>query len=324
MIYAVFKWITGIALYWFYRDIRVTGGDRIPTDSPLLIAVNHQNALIDSLIAAWVVPRRITMTAKATLTDNPVVAFLFGILGVVPLRRTSDETRKSGKSSVDRTRNAGAFSEILNVLERRGAVLIFPEGKSHSEAGLEPLKTGLARLALQARDERGIKRIEILPLGLVFEDKGVPATLVGAHVGEPIDMDTWVTSDHVTLTAEIARRLRAVSEEADLPVEEKHTVRQRSDSLKERLITVAATWGRITHRLPVRIARNLAVKRSTDPDEPAMLTIIFGIGLVLITYAVHLTIVGALVHSFWISGLYLAGLLTGVYWAAFEQEPRRY
>ena len=323
MIYSVFKWITGIALYWFYRDIRVTNSDRIPIGSPLLIAVNHQNALVDSLIAGWVVPRQITMTAKATLTENPVVAFLFRILGVVPLRRASDETRESGKPSSDRARNAGAFSEIMNVLDRRGAVLIFPEGKSHSKTGLEPLKTGLARLALQARDERGIKGLQILPLGLVFENKGVPATLVGAHVGEPIDMDTWVTSDHVTLTAEIARRLRVVSEEADLPPEE-HTVRQRRDSLKERLITVAASWGRVTHRFPVRIARNIAVRRSTDPDEPAMLTIIFGIGFVLLTYAVHLTIVGALVHSFWISCLYLAGLLTGVYWAAFEQDPRRY
>jgi len=323
MIYSVFKWITGIALYWFYRDIRVTGRDRIPIGSPLLIAVNHQNALVDSLIAAWVVPRRITMTAKATLTDNPLVAFLFGILGVVPLRRASDETPKSGSTPMDRTRNTGAFTEILNVLHRRGAVLIFPEGKSHSEPGLEPLKTGLARLALQARDERGIKGIKILPLGLVFEDKGVPATIVGAHVGEPIDMDSWAESDHAELTEEVARRLRAVSEEAGLPAEE-HAVSRRKDSLKERLITLAASWGRLTHRLPVRIARNIAVSRSTDPDEPAMLTIIFGIGLVLLTYAIHLTIVGALVRSFWISGLYLASLVSGVYWAAFEQDPRRY
>jgi 1-acyl-sn-glycerol-3-phosphate acyltransferase len=324
MIYSVFKWITGIALYWFYRDIRVTGSGRIPLGSPLLIAVNHQNALVDSLIVAWVVPRRITMTAKATLTENPLIAFLFGILGVVPLRRASDETRKSGNAHVDRARNTGAFTEILNVLDHRGAVLIFPEGKSHSEAGLEPLKTGLARLALQARDERGIKGIKILPLGLVFEDKGVPGTIVGAHVGQPIDMDTWAASDHLVLTEEIARRLREVSEEAGLPAAEEYTARKRQHSLKERLITVAAAWGRLTHRLPVRIARNIAVKRSTDPDEPAMLTIIFGIGLVLLTYAIHLTIIGALVHSFWISCLYLAGLLSGVYWAAFEQDPRRY
>src|SRR2546423_15336899 len=106
MIYSVFKWITGIALYWFYRDIRVTGRGRIPISSPLLVAVNHQNALVDSLIVAWVVPRRITMTAKATLAENPLIAFVFRVLGVVPLRRASDETRKSGNVQTDRARNA--------------------------------------------------------------------------------------------------------------------------------------------------------------------------------------------------------------------------
>jgi hypothetical protein len=68
----------------------------------------------------------------------------------------------------------------------------------------------------------------------------------------------------------------------------------------------------------------MAVRRSTNADEPAMLTILFGIGLVLVTYAVHLTIVGALGHSIWLDLVYLIGLLTGAYWAAFEQHPRRY
>ena len=95
-------------------------------------------------------------------------------------------------------------------------------------------------------------------------------------------------------------------------------------SLKETLIGLAASWGRLTHQLPVRLARRIAVKRSVDADQPAMLTIVFGIGFVLLTYAIHLAIVGMLVHSFWIGCLYLAGLLSGAYWAAFERHPRRY
>jgi 1-acyl-sn-glycerol-3-phosphate acyltransferase len=324
MIYSVLRWINGIALHWFYRDIRITGRERIPARVPLLIAANHQNALVDSLIVAWVVPRRIAMTAKATLTENPLIALLFRILGVVPLRRVSDEAGKSNGSAADRSRNTEAFREILNLLEQRRAVLIFPEGKSHNEVGLEPLKTGLARLALQARDERFIKGVTILPIGLIFEDKGVPGTVVGARIGEPIEMDSWPTTDHLALTEEIAIRLRGVSEEAALPLGEGVDVGQRKDSLKEGLITLAASWGRFTHRFPVRMARNFAVKQSTDADQPAMLTIVFGIGFVLLTYVVHLAVVGMLVHSFWIGGLYLAGLLSGAYWAAFEQHPRRY
>ena len=324
MIYSVLRWINGIALHWFYSDIRITGRERIPASVPLLIAANHQNALVDSLIIAWVVPRRIAMTAKATLTENPLLALLFRILGVVPLRRVSDEAGKSNGSPADRSRNTESFREILNLLKRRRGVLIFPEGKSHNEVGLEPLKTGLARLALRARDERFIKRVMILPIGLIFEDKGVPGTIVGARIGEPIEMDSWPISDHVALTNEIARRLRGVSEEAALPLGDGAGVRQRRDSLKEGLITLAASWGRFTHRFPVRMARSIAVKQSTDADQPAMLTILFGIGFVLLMYGIHLAIVGMLFHSFWIGCLYLAGLLSGAYWAAFERHPRRY
>ena len=324
MIYNGLRWVNGIALHWFYRDIRVTGRHKIPASAPLLIAVNHQNALVDSLIVAWVVPRRIAMTAKATLVRNPLVALVFRVLGVVPLSRVNDEAQKSNGSPADHSRNTGAFREILNLLGQRGAVLIFPEGKSHNEVGLEPLKTSLARLALQARDKRSIKGVTILPLGLVFEDKGVPGTIAGVHVGEPIEMDSWPNTNHVALTEEIARRLRSVSEEAALPLPEGDIVRQSNSSLKEKLITLAASWGRLTHQFPVRIARRIAVKRSTDADQPAMLTIMFGIGFVLLTYAIHLTILGVLIHSFWISSLYLASLLSGAYWAAFEQHPRRY
>jgi hypothetical protein len=64
------------------------------------------------------------------------------------------------------------------------------------------------------------------------------------------------------------------------------------------------------------------MKRSTSADEPAMLTIMFGIGLVLLTYAVHLTIIGAITHSLLIDGVYLGGLLSGAYWAAFQRHPR--
>jgi 1-acyl-sn-glycerol-3-phosphate acyltransferase len=324
MTYRIIKWITGIALHWFYRDIRIVGRDQIPLSGPLLVAVNHQNALVDSLIVGWVIPRRIAMTAKATLVDNPAIAFLFKILNVVPLRRASDEARKPGTTGLDRTRNAGAFREILGLLAGGGAVLIFPEGKSHNESGLEPLKSGMARLALQARDEQGVRGVQILPLGLVFEDKGAPGTVVGARVGIPISVDDWDGKDAAALTEEIALRLRAVSESEGLPAENAAVERLTTGPIKEALIAMSAWWGRLTHQYPIRIARTLALRKSTNADEPAMFTILFGIGFVLLSYVVHLAIIGLLVHSFVIALLYLALLITGAYWAAFEQHPRRY
>ena len=324
MIYNIIRWITGIALHWFYRDIRIVGHEKIPHHGPLLVAVNHQNALVDSLIVGWVMPRRIAMTAKATLVENPVIAFLFRILNVVPLRRASDEPRKPGTRELDRARNAGAFREILGLLGHGGAVLIFPEGKSHNETGLEPLKSGMARLALQARDELGIRGVRIVPIGLVFEDKGSPGSVAGVRVENAISIDDWPGKEPAALTEEIALRLRAVSETAGLPADNSGREQLSTNRIRDTLISITAWWGRLTHQYPIRVARSLAIRRSTNADEPAMFTILFGLGSVLLTYVIHLAIVGLIAHSFLIALLYLVLLITGAYWAAFEQHPRRY
>jgi hypothetical protein len=184
------------------------------------------------------------------------------------------------------------------------------------------LKTGLARLALLARDKDRVRGLKILPLGLVFEDKGAPDSVASAQVGMPIDMDTWSGSDPVKLTEEITDRLRRVSQDAELPTPQRSANQENVGFVRELLISLAAWWGRLTHRAPIRMARSIAVKRSTSADEPAMLTILFGIGLVLLTYAVHLTIVGLLAHSIFAVCLYFVALVNGAYWAAFQRHPR--
>jgi 1-acyl-sn-glycerol-3-phosphate acyltransferase len=324
MIYQILRWISSVALYWFYRDIRVVGFQRIPLHGPLLIAVNHQNALVDSLIVGWLMPRRVTMTAKATLSDNPIVALMFRLLHVVPLRRRRDESVRT--SEPDRARNDQAFEEIIMLLARNGAVLIFPEGKSHNEERLEPLKTGLARLALQARAESTISGLKILPVGLVFEDKGTPGSVVSVQIGEAIEMDRWSGDDCLALTEEVATRLRGVSEgvvsEHALVPRRSTSGGRRSGIIRESLISIAAWWGRTTHRLPIHIARNFAIRRSRDPDQPAMLTILFGISLVVLTYTIQVAVVGILLRSFFVALLYLGSLLCGAYWAAFRQYDR--
>jgi 1-acyl-sn-glycerol-3-phosphate acyltransferase len=52
MICGLLRRITGVALRWFDSDIRIERAEKIPASGPLLIAVNHQNALVDSLIVA--------------------------------------------------------------------------------------------------------------------------------------------------------------------------------------------------------------------------------------------------------------------------------
>jgi 1-acyl-sn-glycerol-3-phosphate acyltransferase len=319
MIYSLLRWFTGVALHWFYSSIQVIGRDRIPTHGPVIIAASHHNALVDALIAGWIAPRRLTVTAKATLMDNAFLAWLFPLVGVVPLRRVSDEQKRNSDGTLDVQRNAGAFDRILDVLASGGCVLIFPEGKSHSDPELAPLKTGVSRIALEARDNRAIHSLQIIPLGLSFEDKGNPGTAVLAEAGEPLLMDEAGDVSVEDLTTMISSRLAAVSLKQPEPSLDRDAVKRRGTI--HPLASPLAAWGELTHRYVINYARDLAVRRSKSPDEPAMLTIIFALVMILASYLVQFAIVAALLNPLW-AALYVATLPFGAYWAAFRYHPQ--
>ena len=195
MLYRLLRWITRVALRWFYRDVEVNGLERIPAEGPVLLAVNHPNALVDALVVGDILPRELVLTAKATLFEHPVLRALFRWVKIIPLRRVTDETKRNPAAAPDAARNVDAFRAILDALADGEAVLIFPEGRSHNEPSLAPLRTGLARIALQARHERGIRGISIVPVGLTFERKWRPRTRIFVHVGDPIALDEWHPRD---------------------------------------------------------------------------------------------------------------------------------
>lgn len=309
--YRLLRWISGVMLHWFYSEIRIEGAECVPRSGPLLVAVNHPNALVDSLIAGWVVPRRLRFTAKATLMTNPALAFVFRILGVVPLRRAADQ---AGSARQNALRSRAAFREIVSTLHAGRSVLIFPEGKSNGDR-LQPLRTGLARIALEAK-RSGVSGLNILPIGLNFEDKSAPGSRVIARIGEPIRVDSWNGISARELTDLLATRLSALSNVVVFAAPPP-TARRRGI-----FIRVVSWWGRTTHEVPVRRARALAVARSNSADEPAMLTMLYGMGLVTAFYAIHLAVVGILTRSVLLSTLYLAALITGAYTTAFEAHRR--
>jgi glycerol-3-phosphate O-acyltransferase/dihydroxyacetone phosphate acyltransferase len=213
MIYALFRAIAGLALRWYYSGIDVEGMERVPRDTPVLLVVNHPNALVDALIVGWILPRRLVLTAKATLFGNPMLAWFLRRVGVVPLRRAKDE--KDSIGIADPHRNADAFRAVHDALRQGRAALIFPEGISHDEPYLAPLRTGAARIALDATRSAGIRDLQVIPIGLNFERKEKLRSRVLVQVGEPIVMEVWTPNDeHAAvdeMMGEIEARLRAVT-----------------------------------------------------------------------------------------------------------------
>jgi 1-acyl-sn-glycerol-3-phosphate acyltransferase len=171
----------------FYRRIDVVGLEQVPAGSPLIVAANHGNGLVDPMLLLAVLPRTPRPLAKAGLFRHPIIAPFLRLARALPVHRRQD-------GGADTTGNALTFRAVGEALGRGEAILIFPEGVSQPEPTLMTLRTGAARLLLEA-EAAGAPPITLLPVGLVVHEPGrLRAGGALVQIGPPV-----VTADCVAL-----------------------------------------------------------------------------------------------------------------------------
>ena len=191
----------------FYRLTR--SGAAVPSHGPVLIVANHPNSLLDPAMVAVAAARPVRFLAKAPLFTDKLVGWLVRAAGAIPVYRHRDDP---GSTS----RNSEMFSAVRDALVSGSAVGIFPEGISHSEPSLSPLKTGAARIALEASAALG-KPCPIVPVGLVFRARELFRSEAMIIVGEPVQLDDLASAGNDDpevvreLTARIDAALRQVT-----------------------------------------------------------------------------------------------------------------
>jgi glycerol-3-phosphate O-acyltransferase/dihydroxyacetone phosphate acyltransferase len=165
-----------LMVIWF-RSIEVVGADGCPSGVPMIVIGNHENGLIDPMLIAASLPVRPRFVAKSTLWKNPLLRFFFSLGRIIPVYRKQD----AGEGA-DMSKNAETFAAAAKVLGSGGSICIFPEGQSHTEPMLQPLKTGAARMAMS-----GPPSLRILPVGIAFDRRDRFRSRALLVVGEPID-----------------------------------------------------------------------------------------------------------------------------------------
>lgn len=171
--------VAHVALRVYYRLSRA--GGEVPRTGPVLIVANHPNSLLDPAMVALAARRPVRFLAKAPLFSDPLVGFLVRGAGSIPVYRKSDDPSQVG-------RNEEMFRAVHQALAEGAAVGIFPEGLSHSDPSLAPLKTGAARIALGTLAAHGL-RVPILPIGSVFRDKNTFRSEALVTVGRAVSWD---------------------------------------------------------------------------------------------------------------------------------------
>ena len=126
---------TNLTLGTFLRMMfrpRYLGRDKIPVDGPLIIAANHLSH-IDPAFIMTATKRPVSYLSKKEHFDSTIRRLVFKQVGVIPIDR--DE----GGSE--------ALEDAIEILEKGGAIGIFPEGTRSRDGDMGKGKTGVARLA---------------------------------------------------------------------------------------------------------------------------------------------------------------------------------
>src|SRR5687767_5737941 len=169
--------VSAFATRSYYR-LSVAGGE-VPRSGPVLLVANHPNSLLDPAMVATAARRPVRFLAKSSLFSHPAVGWLVRGAGAIPVYRQQDNPAEMG-------RNSEMFRAVHAALADGAAIAIFPEGISHSEPSVTPLKTGAARIALGAAAIHG-SAFPIVPIGLVVRDKGTFRSAALSIIGAPVE-----------------------------------------------------------------------------------------------------------------------------------------
>ena len=173
----------------YYPRIEISGGEKIPAAGPVLLTANHANSLIDPVLLGIVARRPVHFLSKAPLFDVPVLGVVLRSLGMIPAYRGSDDAAQI-------KRNLESLAVGAEYLVQGEAIGIFPEGKSHDLPRVEQVRTGAARIAVQAAKD-GASGLKIIPVGINFQRKESFRSAVWVRIGEPIDVSAALDANEI-------------------------------------------------------------------------------------------------------------------------------
>src|ERR1022692_431864 len=256
---SVFYWlgkaILGPILRVLFRPW-ADGTDNVPREGPAIIASNHLS-FSDHFFAPLPLPRQVVFLAKSEYFTGSGLkglvskAFIGGV-GGIPVDR-------SGGAASDRALRTG-----LRVLANGHVLGIYPEGTRTPDGRLYRGKTGVARLALEARAPvipcAMVGTFELLPPGKI-----VPRLRIrpGVRFGAPLDFSRYyaLESDRIVLRAMTDEIMYAI-----MKLSGQEYVDEYAKRAKTRLPVVGRGHGRGEDPGP---AADVGLGRDSDPDPAA-------------------------------------------------------
>lgn len=177
--YKTVRFYVKISLRSYFKKTKVYGVENIPKNQAVLFVGNHRNGLIDPIMIATTSAKVHLFLTRASAFKNPIANVLLRSINMIPIYRIRD-----GKDSLKK--NQEIFEACFKEFEKKGSVLMFPEGNHGLLRRLRPLSKGFTRIAFGYLDKYPKKDLFIVPVGLNYSNMQEKAGSVSVYYGKAI------------------------------------------------------------------------------------------------------------------------------------------
>jgi 1-acyl-sn-glycerol-3-phosphate acyltransferase len=192
----------------FYRRLQAKFRHRIPRDRSVLLAPNHQNALMDAMAPLMTSRRDPIFLTRADVFKKKIFADIFRLFKMLPVYRIRDGAGELSK-------NEDIFNESVDIILRKKCpVAIFPEGNHGDKRRLRPLVKGIFRIAFKAQETYGNEPgVVIVPVGMDYSAYSNFRGNLFIQYGEPVEVSEYFSEYQENQARAINRLRERLSEE---------------------------------------------------------------------------------------------------------------
>ena len=211
-----------VSLVWF-REVDIVDDENIPTEGGVVFIAWHPSGLIDPMLMMSTLPGQMSLIAKHTLFNIPILGRIIRAAGALPIIRASD----SSDQLLSKKHNADQLSSVAQNVARGGRLIIFPEGSTHSESDIRRVRTGAARIVQMAIEQSAAENLpapSLIPIGLHYSEAHTFRERAAVIVERPMALPEipekeggednrrkWVKDVTVDIDSELKRASHATS-----------------------------------------------------------------------------------------------------------------
>lgn len=188
LFYKIIKGFAKLLLSLIYK-IEIEGKEYIPKEGRGIVSSNHFS-LMDPIVIAAFLPRKVNYMAKEELFSNRLFALFLNKVGVFPVKRDGADI--------------SAIRTALKILNNGEIFGIFPEGTRSKPGEVLKAKPGSAMIAIKSQSP-------VIPVAVMGNYK--PFSKVRIVIGEPMDLSGYYgkkihTDEYQKLSQEVLDTIR--------------------------------------------------------------------------------------------------------------------